>query len=114
MLATSAAQALTGQKPPALFIQVASGSSQLKHLLIDLGMREDAVDTIKSGDTADFAVVSRVSARNPAATGLPDPLAFGTDIEPLFYARVTADQGEVAVSELLPEQFHPGFSRIRF
>lgn len=124
VLATPAAQAMTAQAMTAqdpgtsLFIQIASGSSQLKHLLIDLGMREDSVSAIQSGNESAFAVVSRVVSRNPAANGRPDPLAFGTDIEPLFYVAVAegagAGAGDPVVYELLPGQFHPGFSRIRF
>ena len=107
--------ALAEQQPDgSLFIQIASGSSNLKHLLIDLGMREELMDSIESGDPADFAVVSRVTARNPDAKGRPDPLAFGTDLEPLYYARVTDGEGGVVTSKLSPSQFHPGFSRIRF
>ena len=114
VLTTPAARALTAQDPgTSLFIQISSGSSQLKHLLIDLGMRENIVSAIKSGNESAFAVVSRVVARNPVAGKPPDPLAFGTDITPLFYARV-ADGQDPVVYELLPEQFHPGFSRIRF
>jgi protein-S-isoprenylcysteine O-methyltransferase Ste14 len=114
VLATPAAQALTARDPgTSLFIQISSGSSQLKHLLIDLGMRENMVSAIPSGNESAYAVVSRVTARDPAASGRPDPLAFGTDIEPLFYVRV-ADGRDPVVYELLPEQFHPGFSRIRF
>lgn len=115
VLETPAAQALTEKAPgESLFIQIASGSSQLKHLLIDLGMREDTVDDIRSDNESAFAVVSRVILRDPAATGQPDPLAFGTDIEPLFYVRVGNGQGEVDVYELPAAKFHPGFSRIRF
>jgi len=55
-----------------------------------------------------------VTARNPDAKGRPDPLAFGTDLEPLYYARVTDGAGGVVTSKLSPSQFHPGFSRIRF
>ena len=114
VLDTPAAQALTAADPgAALFIQVASGSSNLKHLLIDLGMREDIVSAIPSGNESAFAVVSRVTWRDPAAAGRPDPLAFGSDLEPLFYVRVAEGQNAV-VYELLPAQFHPGFSRIRF
>jgi protein-S-isoprenylcysteine O-methyltransferase Ste14 len=115
VLATSPLRALVEREPEAsLFLQIVSGSSQLKHLLIDLGMKEDAVDAIASGDQADFAVVSRVVPRTADAGGQHDPLGFGTRIEPLFLARVTAPQGEVSVSALPPGEFHPGFSRIRF
>jgi protein-S-isoprenylcysteine O-methyltransferase Ste14 len=113
VLATPAAQALNEGSGTSLFIQITSGSSQLKHLLIDLGMREDRVGAIQSGNESAFAVVSRVNWRNPGESGRPDPLAFGSDLEPLFYVR--AAEGEsAAVYELLPAQFHPGFSRIRF
>ena len=105
---------LDAQRPDgALFIQAASGSSQLKHLLIDLGMREDAMLDIASGDDGDFAVVSRVTVRKPAAAGPPDPFAFGTDLEPLLVARVAGGQA-VVVRQLPATDFHPGFSRIRF
>lgn len=114
VLATPAAQALTSQGPgTSLFIQITSGSSQLKHLLIDLGMREERVSAIQSGNESAFAVVSRVTWRDPAASDRPDPLAFGSDLEPLFYVRAAEGQS-AAVYELLPAQFHPGFSRIRF
>ncbi|MBL8199460.1 MAG: isoprenylcysteine carboxylmethyltransferase family protein [Chromatiales bacterium] len=115
VLETPAARILTAQNPGiSLFIQVASGSSQLKHLLIDLGMREDAMEGIQTDGESAFAVVSRVKWRDPAATGRPDPLAFGTDIEPLFYVRVGDGKGAGDMYELLPADFHPGFSRIRF
>lgn len=115
VLGTPDAQVLITEKPGvSLFIQVASGSSQLKHLLIDLGMREDAVDGIPSDGRSAFAVVSRARARDPAAIGRPDPLAFGTNIVPLFYVQVGDGQGEVDVYELPAAKFHPGFSRIRF
>ncbi|MDH4022029.1 MAG: isoprenylcysteine carboxylmethyltransferase family protein [Gammaproteobacteria bacterium] len=114
VLATPTAQALMARDPgTSLFIQISGGSSQLKHLLIDLGMRENIVSAIPSGSKSAYAVVSRVTARDPAVSGRPDPLAFGTDIEPLFYVQV-ADGRDPVVYELLPEQFHPGFSRIRF
>ena len=115
VLSTPAARALTAQDPGSvLFIQIASGSSQLKHLLIDLGMHEGAVSAIQSGDQSAFAVVSRVEARNPATPDVPDPLAFGTDIEPLFYVKIVNEPGVAVVNELPAGQFHPGFSRIRF
>ncbi len=115
VLATPAAQALTAQEPGiALFIQVSSGSSQLKHLLIDLGMREDGMRGIEMDPESAFAVVSRVVPRHPAAAGRPDPLAFGTDITPLFYVRVASGRDAVDVFELRPDTFHPEFSRIRF
>jgi hypothetical protein len=75
-------------------------------------MRDDAMSGIDSDRESAFAVVSRVVPRNPAGAGRPDPLAFGTAITPLFYARVAA--GAVDVFELPPDKFHPEFSRIRF
>lgn len=121
VLATPAAQALAATNPgAAVFLQVTDGSSNLKHLLIDLGMREDLVGAIPSGNKAPYVVLSRVTWRDPATTARPDPLAFGSDIEPLFYVRVAEAKAEAkaegssVVYELLPAQFHPGFSRIRF
>ncbi len=115
VLATPAAQSLTAADPGAvLFIQVANSASHLKHLLIDLGMREDRVNTIPSGDEAAFAVLSRVSWRDATASERPDPLAFGSDLEPLFYVRVAEGESVAVVSELPVAAFHPRFSRIRF
>jgi protein-S-isoprenylcysteine O-methyltransferase Ste14 len=113
-IADLARTVLAAERPPgALFLQVASGSSQLKHLLIDVGMREDVVDGIASGDGADYTVVSVVESRDPAAVGPPDPLGFDSRFEPRFYARIAAD-GAVALTPLPAADFHPGFARIRF
>ncbi len=115
VLATPPLQALLEQAPATpLYLQIASGSSQLKHLLIDLGMREDAVDAIESGDQSDYAVVSRVESRRGSVNGRADPLGFGTRIEPLFLARLADGDGNAAVRELSPQQFYTDFSRIRF
>jgi protein-S-isoprenylcysteine O-methyltransferase Ste14 len=97
-----------------LFLQAGPTSSLLKHLLIDLGMTEDAMRALEILDDAQFAVVSQVVAREPG-TGRPgDPFTFGTRIEPRFLAQLPAAGGSIAVVELRAQQFHPDFSRIRF
>lgn len=113
VLDTTAVRTLLAQEPSAaLFLQIASGSSQVKHLLIDLGMKGTAVDTIESGDTADYTVISRVVPRSEAQGGERDPLAFGTRIEPIVLAR--SDGGEIRVRTLDAGDFHPNFARLRF
>jgi hypothetical protein len=87
------------------------GSSQLKHLLIDLGMKQEAVDDIRSGEPGDFAVVSLVTARTGEAVAA-DPLGLGTRIEPRWLVRYRDRAAEA--TPLAPAGFHPGFSRIRF
>lgn len=95
-----------------LFMQITEGRGQLKHLLIDLGMTDAAVDGIELPEQGEFIVVSRMSGREAGARPPTDPFAFGTRIEPLFLG---APAGEgMAVRALRPGQFHPGFVRIRF
>jgi hypothetical protein len=96
-----------------LFLQIGSGDGLLGHLLIDLGMRQDAIDALPDAGGADFAVLSRVTGADGAALPGGDPLALTTRIEPLFLARRGAD-GSLAVRPLPADGFHEDFSRIRF
>jgi len=102
------------QNPGAgLFIQSGTGRSFLKHVLIDLGMRQDAVDALPLLDEAGFAVVSRVTDRD--GRDLPGSKAYGFSnfIEPLFLIQTAPGAGP-GLTVLPPSGFHPEFSRIRF
>jgi protein-S-isoprenylcysteine O-methyltransferase Ste14 len=96
-----------------LFLQIGSGDGLLGHLLVDLGMRQDAIDALPDAGAADFAVLSRVTGADGAALPGGDPLALTTRIEPLFLARRGADDS-LAVRPLPADGFHEDFSRIRF
>lgn len=99
--------------PESLFLQIGNGDGLLGHLLIDLGMRQDAIDALPDAGEADFAVLSRVTdARGDALPGA-DPLALTTRIEPLFLAR-RGEDGATTVRPLPAAGFHEDFSRIRF
>lgn len=102
------------QNPGAgLFIQSGTGRGFLKHVLIDLGMREDAVDGLPLLDKSEFAVVSRVTDRS--GRDLPGSKAYGfaNFIEPLFLVQRAPGAG-LDLTPLPPGDFHPEFSRIRF
>jgi len=96
-----------------LFIQLGTGRGFLKHVLIDLGMRQEAVDQLPLLDSGEFAVVSRVSDRDGA--DLPGAAAyrFGTFIEPLYLVQ-QANDASPSLIQLPAGDFHPDFSRIRF
>jgi protein-S-isoprenylcysteine O-methyltransferase Ste14 len=97
-----------------LFMQIASGGPQFRHLLIDLGMRSDAVEKTRDLHDGELIVISRVVASDPDPLALPDPFAIGTRIEPLFLGAAPGTAGPVAVRALSSEQFYPDFARIRF
>lgn len=108
-----ASEALQDVDQP-LFMQIGSSTSLLKHLLIDLGMTTDSVDSLDLIDGADFVVVSRVLSRDAAAGPPGSPFAFSSRIEPLYLAQLVAGTGEAILSELVSDQFHANFSRILF
>jgi protein-S-isoprenylcysteine O-methyltransferase Ste14 len=102
------------QNPGAgLFIQSGTGRGFLKHVLIDLGMRQDAVDGLPLLDEGEFAVVSRVTDRD--GRDLPGSKAYGfaNFIDPLFLVQRAPGTGP-DLTALPPAGFHPEFSRIRF
>jgi hypothetical protein len=102
------------QNPGAgLFIQSGTGRGFLKHVLIDLGMRQDAVDGLPLLDEGEFAVVSRVTDRD--GHDLPGSKAYGFAnlIDPLFLVQRAPGAGP-DLTALTPAGFHPEFSRIRF
>ena len=115
VLATDSLQELVKQNPEeALFLQIATGKGQLKHLLIDSGMKGASVQAVQVPELGDFVLVSRVVMRDPGTDARPDPFAFGTRIEPQFLVQLADFRGELAVREFLPGEFYPGFARIRF
>jgi protein-S-isoprenylcysteine O-methyltransferase Ste14 len=115
VLDSDALQSWQRQSPgQPLFMQVGTGTSLLRHLLIDLGMTTGMLDALGLEDVGDFAVVSRVAPRHESMPAAASPFAFSNRIEPLFLAQVPAATADVIVSELRPEQFHPDFSRILF
>jgi protein-S-isoprenylcysteine O-methyltransferase Ste14 len=94
----------------ALFLQIAASDGQLKHLLVDLGMKESPRKALQIPEAGELIVVSRVVGNDAAAP--PDPFAIGTRIEPLFLAHDQA--GSMVVQALAPDDFYPDFARIRF
>ena len=113
-LATEAVTAFRATNPEAgLFIQQGTGRSFLKHVLIDLGMLQEAVDRLPLFDEGQFAVVSRVTDR--AGADLPGAAAYrlGTFIEPLYLVQ-RPDDARLELLELPAIDFHADFSRIRF
>jgi protein-S-isoprenylcysteine O-methyltransferase Ste14 len=114
ILASDALAGFRADSPGAgLFVQMGSGRGFLKHVLIDLGMLQAAVDRLPLLEEAEFAVVSRVLDRD--GRDLPGPAAyrFGTFIEPLYLAQ-RADGGGLGLVPLPAADFHAEFSRIRF
>lgn len=102
-----------GNPGAGLFLQMGNGRGFLKHVLIDLGMLQEAVDRLPLLDEGEFAVVSRVSDHE--GRDLPGDAAyrFGTLIEPLYLAQWAADAG-LSLIPLPAADFHAEFSRIRF
>jgi protein-S-isoprenylcysteine O-methyltransferase Ste14 len=115
VLATEPLRAVTENDPhQALFMQIASGGPQFRHLLIDLGMKSDDVQKTRDLQDGELVVVSRVVGRDPDPLALTDPFAIATRIEPLFLAAAPGSPGPVTVRALSAEQFYPDFARIRF
>lgn len=111
VMASEPVRALTGQgRAGALFLQIAASNGQLKHLLVDLGMKEGPRNALELPDSDEFIVVSRVVGRE--AHTAPDPFAIDTRIEPMFLAYAQA--GEMVLRALPPDDFYPDFARIRF
>ena len=96
-----------------LFIQVGTGDSFLRHVLIDLGMQETLLGDVPYREAERFAVLSRLTDPAGNATPTADPLGFSTRIEPLFVVQPRAD-GSLEATALREERFHERFSRIRF
>lgn len=114
VLADEAVRAWREQRgQESLFLQLGRGHSLLSHLLIDLGMRQEAIAALPDADDADFAVLSRVTDARGGSLAGADALALGTRIEPVFLARRQADGG-LTVQPLPAAGFHENFSRIRF
>jgi len=108
-------RAWTTQQPATpLFLQIGSGLSMLKHVLIDLGMTDESIQALELLEDSDFAVLSEVFARPGAPANRRDPLSLRTRIEPRFLAQFGDDGQTVLITELAPEKFYPGFSRIIF
>jgi len=105
---------LENDRDVALFMQINNSGSQLRHLLIDLGMTPQARDALDIPQDGDFIVVSQVMARNPAATQVPGAFALGARIEPLFLVNLPGNQQPPAISKLTTDQFYTDFSRILF
>lgn len=103
------ARAAEGAAAP-LFLQIAASDGQLKHLLVDLGMKESPRTALEVPDSGELIVVSRVVGSEAGV--VPDPFAIGTRIEPLFLAWEQA--GAMTVQALVDEDFYPDFARIRF
>ena len=115
VLATQPLQTLLEQEPnAALFLQINDGRSQLKHLLIDLGMTPEARDTLDMPQDGFFIVISRVISRDPESRDTLDALSLGARITPLFLVGPADSPGNHTVSVLTEDQFYPGFSRILF
>ncbi len=109
-------QAFLQRKPDAaLFMQINNGRSQLRHLLIDLGMTPAARDALELPEDGYYIVVSQVLARDPDATEVPNVFSLGARTEPLFLAGPLLDDDAVPpVRALTADQFYPGFARILF
>lgn len=114
VLASDALAGFRAASPDAgLFVQMGAGRGFLKHVLIDLGMLQPALDQLPLLEDAEFAVVSQVVDRN--GRDLPGAAAygFGSFIEPLYLAQRTDDAG-LSLVALPRTSFHAEFSRIRF
>lgn len=105
---------LANDRDLALFMQINNGGSQLKHLLIDLGMTPQARDALDIPQDGYFIVVSQVVARSPAAPQVPDAFALGARIEPLYLVGLPGNQQRPTISKLTTDQFYTDFSRILF
>lgn len=104
------------QKEPEipLFMQINNGSSQLRHLLIDLGMTPEALDALDVPQDGFFVVVSRVIARDPDSQKPPGAFSLGARIKPLLLVGPPNSDGRATVDELTSNQFYPDFARILF
>ncbi|MDP6674576.1 MAG: isoprenylcysteine carboxylmethyltransferase family protein [Gammaproteobacteria bacterium] len=98
----------------ALYMQINDGRSQLTHLLIDLGMKADRRRELQLPDDGWFLVVSRILLRDPEAGATPDPFSLAAKIEPLYLVSLARETDSATVTDLTPDLFYPGFSRILF
>jgi protein-S-isoprenylcysteine O-methyltransferase Ste14 len=98
----------------ALFMQINNGRSQLRHLLIDLGMTSEARDALDVPKDGYFVVVSRVLSRDADGRIVPSAFSLGARIEPLFLVGPPSNKGYLTVRELTANQFYTGFARILF
>jgi hypothetical protein len=115
VLETPAIRALQEQTPDqALFMQINDGRSQLRHLLIDLGMTPQALDAVDAPKDGYFIVVSQVVPRNRDAENPTGPFLLGARTKPIFLIGPPDSEGQLTVNELSDEQFYPGFARILF
>ena len=115
ILAMPRLQTLLNQdKDIALFMQINDGRSQLKHLLIDLGMTSGALDTLDVPQDGYFVVVSRVVPRDPNTRAPPDVFSLGARIEPLILVGPSQSEDRLVARELTADQFYQGFARILF
>ena len=73
---------LTDDPDTALYMQINNGRSQLKHLLIDLGMTSGALDALEIPKDGYFIVVSRVVPRDPKIVTPPNVFSLTARIEP--------------------------------
>lgn len=115
VLATDSLQAIAQQNSAdALFLQIVSGRSQLRHLLIDLGMTPEALAAVEAPKQGEFVVVSRVFQRDPGGQSPPDPFMLGARITPLFLAQPPDRSDQRVVETFLPQQFYQDFARVLF
>ena len=115
VLETPEAQALLANNPDAaLFMQINDGRSQLRHLLIDLGMTSEALGALDIPQDGYFIVVSQVYWRDPDRKAMPNVFSLGARIKPVLLAGPTDDEGRLPVRELPADDFYPDFARILF
>lgn len=103
----------------ALFMQINDGRSQLKHLLIDLGMTSAGLEKIQTPKDGYFIVVSQVMSRDPEIRTPPNVFAVSARIKPAVLVGLPDIQEDPAdnppvVYELTADLFYQGFVRILF
>lgn len=103
------------QTPDGTFLmQIASGGSELRHLLIDLGMKAAAIHALPGLGQGDAFVISRVTPLEAGKSGRVDPFGLDAQREPLFIVRARGLMGGLDVQPLTPDQFYPYFARVVF
>jgi protein-S-isoprenylcysteine O-methyltransferase Ste14 len=98
----------------ALFMQINAGRSQLRHLLIDLGMMAEARRGLDLPGDGLFVVASEVVSRNPSTQNGPRAFSLSARTVPRLLVSLPEAGGRSAVVELTPDLFYPGFARILF
>jgi protein-S-isoprenylcysteine O-methyltransferase Ste14 len=105
---------LTENPDTALFMQINDGSSQLRHLLIDLGMTSEALQALETPKDGYFIVVSRVVSRDPEASTPPHVFSLGARIVPAVLIGPPDSDDRQSSRILTADQFYQGFARILF